>query len=100
MTPDSHGVAREGGACFFSLGVTAVPEINEGLRLAIQTAGSGRALARALGLSQQALSEWRRVPSHRILQVEAVTGVPRELLRPDLYRPQEPAAPFGDQHDR
>jgi DNA-binding transcriptional regulator YdaS (Cro superfamily) len=58
----------------------------EGLRRAIEAAGSSRVLARALGLSQQALSEWKRVPSHRILQVEAVTGVRREKLRPDLYR--------------
>jgi DNA-binding transcriptional regulator YdaS (Cro superfamily) len=62
----------------------------EGLRLAIEKMGSARA-ARALGLSQQALWQWHRVPSHRILQVEAVTGVPRELLRPDLYdQPPEP----------
>jgi DNA-binding transcriptional regulator YdaS (Cro superfamily) len=59
---------------------------SDGLRLAIEAAGSVSALARALGLSQQALWEWRRVPSHRILQVEAITNVPREKLRPDLYR--------------
>jgi DNA-binding transcriptional regulator YdaS (Cro superfamily) len=58
----------------------------EGLQLAIEKMGSANALARALGISQQAIWEWHRVPTHRILQVEAVTGVPREKLRPDLYR--------------
>jgi DNA-binding transcriptional regulator YdaS (Cro superfamily) len=60
--------------------------IDPGLRLAIEAAGSVTALARLLGMSQQALSEWRRVPAHRLRQVEAVTGIPREKLRPDLYR--------------
>jgi DNA-binding transcriptional regulator YdaS (Cro superfamily) len=57
-----------------------------GLRLAIEAIGSVTALARLLGMSQQALSEWWRVPAHRIRQVEAVTGIPREQLRPELYR--------------
>ena len=59
---------------------------NEGLTLAIEVAGGIRPLARELGLSPQAFSEWKRVPAHRILQVEAVTEIPREQLRPDLYR--------------
>jgi len=59
---------------------------DDGLRLAIESAGSLRELARRLGMSAPALFQWKRVPSHRILQVEAVTGVSREKLRPDLYR--------------
>ena len=60
--------------------------IDDGLRQAIAKAGSAKALAFALGMSAQALSEWQRVPAHRILQVEAVTGIPREKLRPELYQ--------------
>jgi hypothetical protein len=41
-------------------------------------------------MSHQALWEWRRVPDDRILQVEAVTKIPREKLRPDLYRTGKP----------
>jgi DNA-binding transcriptional regulator YdaS (Cro superfamily) len=63
------------------------PEIDDGLRRAIAKAGSANALANALGMSAAALSEWRRVPAHRILQVEAVTGIPREKLWPELDRP-------------
>jgi hypothetical protein len=62
------------------------PERDEGLKLAIEAAGSINALAQDLGMTVQALWEWRRVPAHRIVQVEAVTKVPREKLRPDLYR--------------
>jgi DNA-binding transcriptional regulator YdaS (Cro superfamily) len=62
-------------------------EIDDGLRQAVEAAGSFKALARALGMSLQALSEWKRVPAHRILQVEAVTGVCRTKLRPELYLP-------------
>jgi DNA-binding transcriptional regulator YdaS (Cro superfamily) len=58
---------------------------DSGLKAAIAATGSMRKLAFLLGISPAALSEWWRVPSHRILQVEAVTDVPRELLRPDLY---------------
>jgi len=57
-----------------------------GLQLAIAKLGSANALAKALGMSAQAFSEWRRIPSHRILQVEAITGIDRSKLRPDLYK--------------
>jgi DNA-binding transcriptional regulator YdaS (Cro superfamily) len=58
----------------------------EGLQRAIKAAGGIRALARLLGMSMQALSQWNRIPAERLLQVESVTKVPREKLRPDLYR--------------
>ena len=67
-----------------------VTQRDEGLAAAIKAAGGLRPLARELGMSVQAFSEWKRVPVHRILQVEAVTKIPREKLRPDLYR-GEPA---------
>jgi DNA-binding transcriptional regulator YdaS (Cro superfamily) len=45
-------------------------------------------LARALGISPQAIYGWRRVPGGRVLQVEELTGIPRSELRPDLYPPE------------
>jgi DNA-binding transcriptional regulator YdaS (Cro superfamily) len=45
----------------------------------------GAALARALKLTRQAIYQWKRVPSDHVLQVERITGVPRQRLRPDLY---------------
>ena len=56
-----------------------------GLQHAIDAAGGVSALARALGLSQPTVSNWRRIPSERVLAVEEATGVSRSTLRPDLY---------------
>ena len=60
--------------------------MDNGLRLAIGRAGSLRKLARLLGISMQAVAKWKTVPAHQIIPVERATGVPREELRPDLYR--------------
>jgi DNA-binding transcriptional regulator YdaS (Cro superfamily) len=56
------------------------------LRAAISAAGGKRKLARLLGISHQAISQWRSIPAKHIIKIEEVTGVPRERLRPDLYR--------------
>jgi DNA-binding transcriptional regulator YdaS (Cro superfamily) len=42
-------------------------------------------LAHKLGLRPQAVHQWRRVPIARVLEVEAITGINRKLLRPDFY---------------
>ncbi|MET4315941.1 DEAD/DEAH box helicase family protein [Bradyrhizobium sp. RT4b] len=68
-------------------------ERDGGLRAALAAAGGEGPLARALGIAVPSLRDWRRVPAHRIMQVEAVTGVSREILRPDLYGPQPDAVP-------
>jgi TorA maturation chaperone TorD len=56
-----------------------------GLDEAIRAAGGIGALARGLGISQPAVSNWQKTPAERVLAVEALTGVPRTVLRPDLY---------------
>lgn len=56
-------------------------------------AGGPSGLARALNdLSPQAISQWKRVPAERVLDVERITGVPRHELRPDLYPVERGAA--------
>jgi hypothetical protein len=62
----------------------------EALQEAIRLAGGAAALARRLGIKQPSVFGWEQVPAVRVLAVEAVTGVRRERLRPDLY-PQEAA---------
>jgi TorA maturation chaperone TorD len=62
-----------------------------GLSEAIKAAGGVAELARKIGISQPSVSNWSRVPSERVLSVEAVTGVSRQALRPDLYNPAEAA---------
>jgi DNA-binding transcriptional regulator YdaS (Cro superfamily) len=71
---------------FNLMNATPHPDRDEGLTLAIKAAGGPRRLARALGLTRQAIYLWKRIPADRILQVEAVTKIPREKLRPELYR--------------
>ena len=61
-----------------------------GLKLAIDAAGGIGALARGLGIRQPSVSSWLKIPADRVLAIEALTGVSREQLRPDLY-------PYGDQ---
>lgn len=56
-----------------------------GLDEAIRAAGGVGALARKIGISQPSVSNWSHVPAERVLAVEAVTGVSRAALRPDLY---------------
>ena len=60
-----------------------------GVEDAIRAAGGVGVLARSLGISQPAVSNWARVPAERVLQVEAITGVGRVRLRPDLYAEPE-----------
>ena len=45
-------------------------------------------LSKALGgrPTPQAISQWDQVPAERVVEVERATGVPRERLRPDLFR--------------
>ncbi len=61
------------------------------LARAIDEAGGVAKLAAALKISSQAVSQWRRVPAERVLEVERATGgrVTRHALRPDIYPPGE-----------
>lgn len=53
---------------------------------AINAVGGRRQLALLLGVTYEAVRKFRnRVPAERVLQIEAVTGVSRYELRPDLY---------------
>src|ERR1044072_3598833 len=60
-----------------------------GLSEAIQAAGGVSKLARRVGVSQPSVSNWDKVPAERVLAVEAVTGVDRKVLRPDLYQERD-----------
>jgi TorA maturation chaperone TorD len=58
---------------------------DQGLSEAIRAAGGVGELARQIGISQPSISNWNRVPAERVVSVEAVTGIDRGVLRPDLY---------------
>ena len=91
VTGAGRNIGEEVAALFAAEGAkVAVVDLDqprgEHTAAAIKAAGGLHALARLVGIRAPALFSWRRVPADRILQVEAVTGVPRETLRPELYR--------------
>ncbi|MGE3990359.1 transcriptional regulator [Pseudorhodoplanes sp.] len=59
--------------------------MEQALIRALEKVGGPSGLGRALGISSQAISQWRRCPAGRVLAVEAKSGVSRHELRPDLY---------------
>lgn len=49
--------------------------------------GATAELARVLGVTPAAIRQWDgHIPAERVVAVEAATGIPREALRPDLFR--------------
>ena len=62
------------------------------LKRAIDRVGSKNDFAAQLGISPQAISQWRAVPIMRVLEVEKLTGIPRHELRPDVYPAETEAA--------
>jgi DNA-binding transcriptional regulator YdaS (Cro superfamily) len=62
--------------------------MDEGFHKVLTRVKSRSALATALGINRQAVSKWDRVPAERVMEVEAVTGIPRSVIRPDIYPPE------------
>lgn len=61
----------------------------------IDKAGGPAKVARLLGFkSHTSILKWKKIPERRLLEVERVTGIPREQLRPDLFerRPSDAEA--------
>lgn len=50
-------------------------------------------LADKLGVNKATVTRWHqnKVPAERVLDVARITGIPKEVLRPDLYRVEEGA---------
>jgi TorA maturation chaperone TorD len=69
---------------------------DSGLEEAIRAAGGLGALARNIGISQPSISNWTRIPAECVLSIEAVTGVDRAVLRPDLYGQSQPVADIDE----
>jgi DNA-binding transcriptional regulator YdaS (Cro superfamily) len=63
-------------------------------RAAIDQAGGLAALGRALGITPQAINNWKAsgIPADRVLDVERITGISRHELRPDVFGSAEVAA--------
>lgn len=50
-----------------------------------QGRGAKSRIARELGVTPGAISQWREVPADRVLDVERLTGISRHVLRPDVF---------------
>lgn len=49
-------------------------------------------LARELNITRGAVAQWERVPAERLGDVARVTGIPMEVLRPDIFGPSSASA--------
>jgi TorA maturation chaperone TorD len=58
---------------------------DSGVSDAIDAAGGGAEPARKIGIAEPSVSNWNTVPAQQAVAVEAVTGVSRQQLRPELY---------------
>jgi DNA-binding transcriptional regulator YdaS (Cro superfamily) len=50
------------------------------------TKGMAAKIAASLKIYRGSVSKWQRIPAERVVDIERITGIPREELRPDLYR--------------
>jgi len=51
----------------------------------LDVSGGIRALSQALNLTYSAVHKWRGIPSEHVKKIEAITGISRDRLRPDIY---------------
>lgn len=73
--------------------------MEELLRYLDEKRGRRGELAAALGISPSAISMWKQVPAERVGDVARATGIPPDVLRPDIFRDTAPAAevPAGEE---
>ena len=65
---------------------------DKALQEAIDKAGGAARVAAVIGISRPAVSQWKRCPAERVIELSRLSGVPRSRLRPDLYPPRCAAA--------
>lgn len=59
----------------------------DALKQAIAKVGGPVALAKILGISSQAIAQWRLAPASRVLLIEEASQISRHQLRPDIFGP-------------
>jgi DNA-binding transcriptional regulator YdaS (Cro superfamily) len=61
------------------------------LERAIAAAGGPVAIAKLVGVSSQAVSQWERIPAKHCMAIETATGIPCHEQRPDIFpKPSTP----------
>ena len=61
-------------------------DLDPGLRAAVKAVGSMSNLAHLLNIAPQAIAQWDIIPIQRVLEIERITKVDRERLRPDMFK--------------
>lgn len=69
-----------------STGIVGIEVLDEWLKAVRGRAGI---LADALNITRAAIPQWREVPADKLVAVERVTGIKRQVLRPDLFEGME-----------
>jgi DNA-binding transcriptional regulator YdaS (Cro superfamily) len=64
--------------------IKSAPYREPGMIVAIEAVGLAK-IGEPFGITAQAVAQWTRVPAERLVKIEEITGVPRHVLRPDLY---------------
>jgi DNA-binding transcriptional regulator YdaS (Cro superfamily) len=59
--------------------------MNAALKKIRKTKGLSAKIAAELCIARQTVYGWKKIPAERVIKVEAITGIPRTQLRPDLY---------------
>lgn len=57
-------------------------------RIRGRTYGGISLLAAELGVSRMTIYNWQRIPAEYVLHVEELTGLDREIIRPDIFGPK------------
>lgn len=57
------------------------------LKMVHNVRGTAPRIAQVCKINREAVWNWQRVPAEHVLRVEALLGIPRHLIRPDLYPP-------------
>lgn len=69
------------------------------VRQAAERVGGVPRLAECIGVTRQAIYQWREIPIDRIRDIALATGIARADLRPDLYPPPEAGERNAERHD-
>jgi hypothetical protein len=62
------------------------PAISPGLKEIRETPGLSAKIADGLNITRQAVSDWDKIPLGRLIEVERLSGIPRERLMPEIFR--------------
>jgi DNA-binding transcriptional regulator YdaS (Cro superfamily) len=57
------------------------------LHLVKTVRGTAPRIAEVCGINREAVWQWTQVPAQHVLNVEQLLGIPRHLIRPDIYPP-------------